>query len=204
VSPQSGQMALRIFLAAAKSAVISFLSPALASAVFMAAHPSIFLGLFSRPVRQSRQSRKLGSRANSWVRPLRKLRLLRFERAVFSTTSFVFNTGLAANPTLWPVIRPFSQRTRIRETGNAIETKAAAAWCFTVAALIALYPFCVLRVSFAVRSRSISPTFPTPLEAVHAGLLLVKLLSRLAVVYRAATSGHITLNSRMNARQFNC
>jgi hypothetical protein len=42
-------MALRIFLAAAKSAVISFLSPALASAVFMAAHPSIFLGPFSLP-----------------------------------------------------------------------------------------------------------------------------------------------------------
>src|SRR5271156_1569024 len=38
---------------------------------------------------------------------------------------------------------------------------------------------CVLFVSFAVRCGSISPTFPTLLEAVHAGLLIVKLLSRL-------------------------
>jgi hypothetical protein len=35
---------------------------------------------------------------------------------------------------------------------------------------------CVLFVSFAVRCGSISPTFSTFLEAVHAGLLIVKLL----------------------------
>ena len=38
---------------------------------------------------------------------------------------------------------------------------------------------CVLFVSFAVRCGSISPTFSTFLEAVHAGLLIVKLLWRL-------------------------
>ncbi len=36
---------------------------------------------------------------------------------------------------------------------------------------------CVFFVSFAVRRRSISPTFSTFLEAVHAGLLIIKLLS---------------------------
>ena len=38
---------------------------------------------------------------------------------------------------------------------------------------------CVLFVSFAIRCGSIPPTFPTLSETVHAGLLIVKLLSRL-------------------------
>jgi len=41
---------------------------------------------------------------------------------------------------------------------------------------------CVLFVSFAVRCGSISPTFSTFLEAVHAGLVIVKLLWRLQLI----------------------
>jgi hypothetical protein len=41
---------------------------------------------------------------------------------------------------------------------------------------------CVLFVSFAVRRGSIPPTFSTFSEAVHAGLLIVKLLWRLQLV----------------------
>jgi propanol-preferring alcohol dehydrogenase len=41
---------------------------------------------------------------------------------------------------------------------------------------------CVFFVSFIVRRGSISPTFPTFSEAVHAGLLIVKLLWRLQLV----------------------
>src|SRR5260370_42707272 len=41
---------------------------------------------------------------------------------------------------------------------------------------------CVLFVSFTIRWRSMSPTFSTFLEAVHAGLLIVKLLWRLQLI----------------------
>jgi hypothetical protein len=41
---------------------------------------------------------------------------------------------------------------------------------------------CVFFVSFIVRRGSISPTFSTFLEAVHAGLLIVKLLWRLQLL----------------------
>ena len=65
----------------------------------------------------------------------------------------------------------FWQRTRTRDTGNAIEANAAAASC----SLRPCWSRCVLFVFFAIRCRSISPTFPTLLKTVHAGLLIVKL-----------------------------
>src|ERR1700730_17110646 len=45
------------------------------------------------------------------------------------------------------------------------------AWC-----LLKVFDRCVFFVSFAVRHGSVSPTFSTFSEAVHAGLLIVKLL----------------------------